>query len=91
LKFSSFGGILGTTKILAKLPNAHNTPFFGPIIEWINTNQTHYGALVVQNNPISDLDRWVLALIDLQTQQYKEIELSPIILAKVTSASALGF
>eukprot|EP01102_Stenamoeba_stenopodia_P018217 TRINITY_DN6654_c0_g1_i2.p1 TRINITY_DN6654_c0_g1~~TRINITY_DN6654_c0_g1_i2.p1 ORF type:complete len:507 (-),score=96.94 TRINITY_DN6654_c0_g1_i2:95-1588(-) len=80
----------GTSTVLAKLPDAHDTPFFGPVIEWVISNQ--YGALVVKNSVLSDLDRWTLVLLDLSgSNSYKELDLVPYMLAKLTSAAALGF
>jgi hypothetical protein len=77
--------------VLAKLSDAHNTPFFGPVIEWLNPDLQIYGALVVKNSVLSDLDRWTLALVDLTDGTSTELDLHPYLLAKVTSASALGF
>eukprot|EP00026_Physarum_polycephalum_P009532 Phypoly_transcript_09660.p1 GENE.Phypoly_transcript_09660~~Phypoly_transcript_09660.p1 ORF type:complete len:446 (+),score=48.87 Phypoly_transcript_09660:34-1338(+) len=88
--------IQGQASIIANYSDAHNTPFFGPIVEFINPNQSTYAALIVQNKIISDADRWTIVLNSLQsskggiTATPREIPLSPILLAKLESASAFG-
>jgi len=81
----------GTSSILSKLSDAHDTPDFGPIIEWVNENNSLYGALVVRDNILSDLDRWILVLVSLPSGATQELEIDPILLGKTTSAAALGF
>jgi len=81
--------INGTANVVTKLVDAYNTPEFGPIVEWIGAGT--YGALVVHDAVPTDLDSWMLVLVDLASGATTQVELTPTMLAKVTSVSALGF
>ncbi len=58
----------GNATIFATFDDAYNTPWFGPLVEYVNIGQTTYGALVVYESDIdSNLDRWALVLVDLSS------------------------
>jgi hypothetical protein len=77
--------------LLSQLYDAYNTPYFGPLVEYVNTDQTLFGALVVYNSDFSkDLARWALVLTDLEHGTTQELVLWPWILAQTDSVAALG-
>jgi len=80
----------GSAAVLAKFGNAHKAPVFGPIVEFGNSNQTQYTAVLVQNNLIPALDKWALVVVDLPSGNSKELSLSPTIYAGLSSVSGLG-
>jgi len=86
LKWDLSGGVTSTTP----LTNAHNTPFFGPIAEYVNEAQTQYAAIVVSHGVVGALDRWTLFLVDLPSMDVKEVQIDPILLAQADSVAGLG-
>eukprot|EP01116_Phalansterium_solitarium_P021085 TRINITY_DN6437_c0_g1_i2.p1 TRINITY_DN6437_c0_g1~~TRINITY_DN6437_c0_g1_i2.p1 ORF type:complete len:461 (-),score=169.07 TRINITY_DN6437_c0_g1_i2:116-1498(-) len=81
----------GTASVIATFSNAYNVPIFGYIAEYINVEQNYYAALVVRMTEPGTLDRWVLLTVDLTTNKSQELDLTPDMLAKLTSVAGLGF
>jgi len=82
---------LSNATVLAVIEDGYNTPYFGPLLEYINVGQTTYGAFVVYDSVFTDLDSWAFVVTDLTTGETNELVLWPLILAQITSVSGLGF
>jgi len=76
--------------LVAKFGNAHQTPYFGPLVETMSGDGSLYAALVVHNGLTPSLDRWALAVVNLTTNSSKLIELDPRMIGEIDSASAFG-
>lgn len=83
-----------SAKLIAKFPNAHTTPEFGPIQEALNEDGSQYTALVVCDSPITnEFDTWCLISATTQantTSVNVENRLSPTLLAETVSVVGLG-
>lgn len=65
----------GNATVLNQLYDAYNTPYFGPLIEYINVQQTIYTTLVVYNTVISkDLSRWAITVTDLTSTYHNSTQ-----------------
>jgi hypothetical protein len=81
----------GTANVLSTLGgDAHTTPKFGPLAQYVNQEQTQIAVAFVYNGFTSILDRWVLTLVDLPSGATTELYLSPRIVAEISSVSGVG-
>lgn len=80
-------------KKIATFPNAHTTPYFGPINEAFSADGRYYGAVIVQDSILgTDYDTWGLGVVDLDVEgSVDEVELTPGLLAVTASVSGFGF
>eukprot|EP01130_Rhizamoeba_saxonica_P019264 TRINITY_DN9911_c0_g1_i1.p1 TRINITY_DN9911_c0_g1~~TRINITY_DN9911_c0_g1_i1.p1 ORF type:complete len:458 (-),score=96.59 TRINITY_DN9911_c0_g1_i1:43-1416(-) len=83
--------IHGDTKVIAELGNAHETPYFGPLAEYMAHDKSVYAAVVVHNNFLdSNYDRWSLVNVALPSGKTNVMPIYPFMMAQSDSVSGLG-
>ena len=76
---------------VTSFPNAHRSPYFGPINEVLSPDRTRYAAMVAQASILGrSYYTWGIGLVDLVTGNTTEVQLSPEQLASTSSVSGFG-
>jgi len=84
--------LMGNSTIISQLDDAYITPYFGPIIEYMSSDESVYSALLVYDSWVSeDFNRWELILVDLPSGNTQQLVLWPWISAETDSVSGFGF
>jgi NAD(P)-dependent dehydrogenase (short-subunit alcohol dehydrogenase family) len=79
------------SKKLARFPNAHTTPDFGPIADCLSPDESLYAATIVADSPLGDdYDTWNIVVVDLHTANVTELQLSPELVAVTVSDAHSG-
>ncbi len=83
-------------KAVARFPNAHTQPTFGPIAETLSGDDATYAAVLVAASPLGSLyDVMALAVADVGPHappggNATELELTPMLLAQTASVAGFG-
>jgi hypothetical protein len=78
--------------VLAKLGNAHETDFFGPVSTSVNDEGTQYGAIAIARSILGNkFDRWEASLVSLVTGAVQRHDLSPWMVGETDNVAGMGF
>eukprot|EP01006_Ploeotia_vitrea_P019463 TRINITY_DN51658_c0_g1_i1.p1 TRINITY_DN51658_c0_g1~~TRINITY_DN51658_c0_g1_i1.p1 ORF type:complete len:461 (+),score=69.94 TRINITY_DN51658_c0_g1_i1:82-1464(+) len=82
--------LTGNKTIVGHWKNAHLPHYFGPVVGVVDAAAEQYVSAVVKNGVTHELDRWVLALVDLKNNNATEVALDPWMEGETESVSGIG-